>query len=74
VCCLARVGEEREPDRRIGRLREHPVGGRAGQHRVAGGERVFPVTQVFVRPGEHDLHLAEEAADDVAEAHGSQRS
>ncbi len=68
---LAGVGEEREPERRVRRLREDPVRGRARRHPVAGGEGLLPDAQILVRAREHDLDLAKEGRDDVGEAHGS---
>ncbi len=71
---LARVGEEREAERRIRRLREDPMGRRASAHGVAGGEALFTLTQVVVGPREDDLDLAEETPDDLSEAHGREGS
>ncbi len=67
---LARVGEEREPERRIRGLREHAMRRGAGRHSIAGGERLLPGAEVLVRAGEDDLDLAEEGRDDIGEAHG----
>ncbi len=71
VCRLAGVGEERQPERRVRRLRQHALRGRACSHPVTRGEGLLPRPQIFVGPRKHDLDLAEEAADDVGEAHGS---
>ena len=68
---FARVGEKGEPERRVGRLREHAMGGRACCHPVARGEGFLSCAQVFVRARKDNLDLAQEGRDDVSEAHGS---
>src|SRR5207237_1042045 len=67
---LACVGEERETDWGLRRALEDPMRGGARLHRLARGERLLALAEVFVRSGEDDLHFADEASDDVGEAHG----
>jgi hypothetical protein len=68
---LAGVREEREPEGRIGSLRQHAMGRRASRHSISGSEGLLPRAEILVRACEHDLDLAQEGRDDVGEAHGS---
>jgi hypothetical protein len=69
---LACVGKEREPQRRIWRLREDSPRCRARSHRIARCQRLLSLAQVTVGAGEHNLDLAEETANDIREAHSRQ--